>query len=326
MVEFLTRTASLTGFADLARTFGLDPYRLARDEGLPAAVLTDPDLKVPASAVGRLLDRAALVSGAPDFGLRLAETRRMSNLGAVAFVVRDQPTLRQAIETLVSHSWAQNAAVHLRLDLEADVAVLRQTFELPHGEVASRQGVSLSLGVLALTLRQLLGPTWRPLEVRFRHTAPADAATYRRVFGVTPLFLQDFDGLVIDGRDLDAAIVGADPAAARRALRYIEWEAGKPDRDLTATVRELIVALLPTGTCSINRVAAHLGTSRRSLHRRLSSAGHTFSDLLDETRIGLMRSYMASGRYSLTEIAERLGYASLSAFSRWRRGKSSSTA
>ena len=85
-------------------------------------------------------------------------------------------------------------------------------------------------------------------------------------------------------------------------------------------MRDLIIALLPTGACTIKRVAAHMGVSPRTLHRRLADAGApTFTEMLNDARIGLARRYLAAGRHSLTEIAERLGYASLSAFSRWRR-------
>jgi AraC-like DNA-binding protein len=174
--------------------------------------------------------------------------------------------------------------------------------------------------VLTLTIRRLVGQAWRPRDVLLTHSRPAEIMTHRRVFGVTPLFDQDFDGLVIDARDLGANILEADPVAATQALRYVELEA-RPGREGTvAAVRELIVALLPTGACTIKRVAAHLGVSRRTLHRRLAEANApTFTDLLDEARVGMAQRYLAAGHYSLTEIAERLGYGSLSAFSRWRR-------
>jgi AraC-like DNA-binding protein len=103
---------------------------------------------------------------------------------------------------------------------------------------------------------------------------------------------------------LDAPIVGADPEAASRR------------GDLVGAVNELILALLPTGTCTIAKVAAHLGVSRRTLHRQLAEQGLTFTGLLDEVRTGLARRYLAARQHSLTEIAERLGYGSLSAFSR----------
>jgi AraC-like DNA-binding protein len=315
----LVRSASLTGYASLARSLGLDPHRLAAEQGLPPGCLTNPDLKIPAAAVGRLLERSAHLAGVVDFGLRLAETRRLSNLGALGFVLREQPTLRKALDTMVSHSWAQNQAISLRLDVHSDIAILREVGPGPFLK-SGRQGEELTLGVLTLTIRRLVGQAWRPRDVLLTHSRPAEIMTHRRVFGVTPLFDQDFGGLVIDARDLGANILEADPVAATQALRYVELEA-RPGREGTvAAVRELIVALLPTGACTIERVAAHLGVSRRTLHRRLAEANApTFTDLLDEARVGMAQRYLAAGHYSLTEIAERLGYGSLSAFSRWRR-------
>lgn len=319
MAERLTRSASLTGFSDVARTLGLDPLRLAAEQGLPPACLTDPDLRIPALATGRLLERAARLSGAWDLGLRMAETRRLSNLGAVAFVVREQPTLRKALDALASFTWAQNQALTLRLDVHGEVAILREIMAGPHPN-ASRQVNELTVGVLVRTIRGLVGRGWRPRQVCFSHAAPTDLAPHRRVLGVAPLFEQDFDGVVLEARDLDLQIADADAVAARRAQRYVELEAAFRRDDPVETVRELILALLPTGTCTVARVAACLGVSRRTLHRRLAEAGGpSFTDLLADTRTGLAERYIASGRYTLTEIAERLGYGSLSAFSRWRR-------
>ena len=320
MTEPLTRSAALTGFPGLARSLGLDPYRLIAEQGLPAGCLTDPDLRIPAPPVGRLLERAAELSGAMDFGLRLAEMRRLSNLGAVGFVIREQPTLRKAIEAAVSYSWAQNEALALRVEVQGDVAIVRDAGSGAVG--VSRQGIELMFGVLALTVRRLVGQAWRPAEVAFSHSRPPDLSTHRRVFGVAPLFDQDFSGLVLDARDLDVEIAGADPEAARRAVRYLEMEATAPRGDIVAAVRELIEALLPTGGCTIEKVAAHLGVSRRTLHRQLAAdGGRTFTGLLEQVRGELLERYRAGGQYSLTEIGERLGYGSLSAFSRWRRGR-----
>lgn len=318
MAEPLTRSASLTGYADLARSLGLDPHRLIAEEHLPAACLTDPDLRIPAAAVGRLLERAARRSGAEDFGLRLAETRRISNLGAVSFVLRDQPTLRQAVETLVAFAWAQNQAVNLRLEIDGGTACVRDVGSGRRG----RQGVELTLGVIALAIRRLVGDRGVPEEVRLTHPRPADVATHRRVFGRTPVFDQDWDGLVFSARALDAPVEGADPVAAQRALRYVEWDAGPRTADTAATVRELIVALLPTGSCGIDRVARLMGVSRRTLHRRLAAAGSPpFEACLNDIRRELSERYIAERRHPLTEIAGRLGYSSLSAYSRWRRAE-----
>lgn len=317
MSEPLARSAILTGYADLARSLGVDPLRLTTEQGLPPNCLANPDLWIPAYAVGRLFERTALVADVMDFGLRLAETRRLSNLGAIGLVLREQPTLRKAIEAMISYSWAQNQALTLRLEVLGDAAILREG----SASIAGRQSDEMMLGVLALTLRKLVGPAWRPREVHLTYSRPADFTAHRRVFGVMPLFGEDFDGLVLDASDLQAPIAGADPVAAATAQRYLDLEARNDRHDPTTAVRDLIMGLLPTGACTIKRVAAHMGVSPRTLHRRLAEAGApTFTELLNEARIGLARRYLTAG-HSLTEIAGRLGYASLSAFSRWRRFK-----
>ena len=213
MAEPLARSAILTGYANLARSLGLDPLRLTAEQSLPPSCLAGSDLWVPAAAVGRLLERTALVAGVTDFGLRLAETRRLSNLGAIGLVLREQPTLRKAIEAMISFSWAQNQALTLRLEVLGEAAILREG----SASIAGRQSDEMMLGVLALTIRRLVGPAWRPREVHLTYPRPADVTAHRRVFGVMPLFGEDFDGLVLDAGDLETPIAGADPGRRHRA-------------------------------------------------------------------------------------------------------------
>jgi hypothetical protein len=78
----LIRSAVLNNFVEVARSVGLDPYRMITEFHLPAACLTDSEIKISASKVGRLFEAAAARSGKIDFGLRLADRRTLSNLGA----------------------------------------------------------------------------------------------------------------------------------------------------------------------------------------------------------------------------------------------------
>ncbi len=94
----LIRSASLTNFAEVARKVGLDPGRMLSEFGLPRHCLRDPDLKVPVESVRRLLETAAERSGVEAFGLLMAETRQLSNLGPVGLLVREQPTVRLAVD------------------------------------------------------------------------------------------------------------------------------------------------------------------------------------------------------------------------------------
>jgi AraC-like DNA-binding protein len=297
-VTLLVRSATLSHYAELARAVGLDPLRLLAEHDLPASSLADPDLFIPADAVYRLFEVSAARSGVIDFGLRLAEMRQLSDLGAVGLVMREQPTLRAAIETCINYIWMNSQALSLRLEITDDVGVVH--FSHPAATSVGPQIIEGTVATIVRTLRHLLGNAWRPDAIAFMHAAPADLTTHRRVLGLTPTFGEAFIGVVIPVAGLAA------PVATRRDGPVF-------------SARELILALLPTGACSTQRIAQHMGIDRRTLHRRLAEGGVTYRGLLDEAREQLVTAYLEAGERSLTEIADLLGYSSLSAFSRWHK-------
>ena len=85
----LIRSACLTNYVEVARSIGLDPYRQLKAAGLSRACLADPDTMIRASAVGRLLEASAHAAGVEDFGLRMAETRRLSILGPIGLLLQE---------------------------------------------------------------------------------------------------------------------------------------------------------------------------------------------------------------------------------------------
>lgn len=307
----LIRSASLTGFSELCRSLKLDPVRLAKSAGVPVAALSDADLKVDSRGVGKLLDLAAQKSGAEDFGLRLAEQRRLSNLGPVGLIARDQPSLRKALGVMQQYLWLHNEALGVSVDEFEDVAIVRI-----YVRGGSRQAIELCVGVLCGSLRAMAGAGWRPEAVHFQHGAPGDLGAHRRVFGKTPQFLQDFDGLVLARADLDRPLASADPAMANQVEQFVKGQAHARPATMARVAGDLIVLLLPTGTCSAGRVASHLGIDRRTLHRRLTAEGSNFRALLDKQREELAMSLLRAGR-SCTAVSELAGFSSVSAFSHW---------
>ena len=69
----LVRSATLTHFARLARSVGIDPVTMLRRVRLPLTCLERRDLRIPVRNVRRLLEISAEASGFEAFGLRLAE-------------------------------------------------------------------------------------------------------------------------------------------------------------------------------------------------------------------------------------------------------------
>lgn len=312
----LVRSASLTSFAELAAERGLDARALVAEAGLPGRVLDEADLMVPAPAVGRLLEMAAERGHEPAFGLRMAEARRLSNLGPLGLLVRDEPTLRHALEALVAHIHLHNEALAARIEQVGNLVAIRTTLDSAGGPF--RQATELVVGVTFRVLHIFMGAEWRPRLVCFTHRAPRSLAVHRRVFGAAVEFGHEFDGIVCNAADLDARNPGADPVMSKYTRRLLEPAARRQPR-VADRVREFIVLLLPRGHCRVEAVAQHLGVDRRTVARHLAAEGTTFSALVDGVRRELLARYLAENARALTEVSALLGFSDASAFSRWHR-------
>jgi AraC-like DNA-binding protein len=313
----LIRSACLSSYPEVARSLGLQPLQMLAAAGIDRRCLDDPDIKMPAGALGRLLEASARAAHAEDFGLRLAETRSLAVLGPVGLLVCQEPTVRGALQALTRYVCLHNEALVIRVEELGDDAVISVELHLAR-PAPVRQGVELAVGVLYRMLRPLLGPGWRPL-VCFTHDPPADRTTHRRIFGTRVEFGRDFNGIVCPCRDLDHAVPSADPTLARYARLQLEAMLARPNATMADKVRELVRLQLPSGRCTIEHVARQLDVDRRTLHRKLAAEGHTFSGILESVRTEIATRILQSSEWPLAGVADLLGFSDLSAFSRWFR-------
>ena len=310
------RSASLIGYRELAASVGLSPERMVEAAGLPRACLADADLKIPAASLIQLLEESARASGVEDFGLRLAEARANQVTGTLGLVIRDQPTIRAALMAIGDYMYLASDSMFLRIEESNDIAIMVFGLNLG-GRGSARQAFELGVCNIYRMIRSISRKDWRPRSVCFSHAAPADQRTHRRLFGPCVEFGHDFNGLVMDRADLDAAVPSADPLIARQVERYVEHLGGRPAATATERVRERVLALLPTGACTVERVALQLGVDRRTIHRRLAAGNCTFSELVQKVRCEYAAHYLTNGPRSMADVAGLLGFSAQSAFTRW---------
>jgi len=315
----LVRTACLTNYREVALAAGLSPQRLLADAGLSPAVLRELDLKIPAERVRRLLEDSAAHARDESFGLRMAESRQISNLGPVGILMREQPTMRDVLDVLLRHHRFLNAALALAIEESGGVAVIRADVLAADGP--ARQGVELAIGVIMRVLRQFLGATWEPRCVALAHAAPRDPGLHQRVLGRCVEFGQEFNAIVCHAADLEVPNPSADRVMARYAQQLVDTSVGAQAPSMTEEVRHAIVMLLPSGRCSIRQVSEHLGMACRTVQRRLAEQGEAFSALVDEARMSLAARHLNDGIRPLGEVAGLLGFSEQSGFSRWHRKK-----
>jgi len=113
-------------------------------------------------------------------------------------------------------------------------------------------------------------------------------------------------------------MVEADPYLNRLLITYCEEALSRRTTNrgfsFRTEVENAIVPLLPYRTINSPDIARRLGTSQRTLARRLASEGATFSGVLESLRSDLADRYLADGDLSISEIAWMLGYGEVSAF------------
>ena len=88
------------------------------------------------------------------------------------------------------------------------------------------------------------------------------------------------------------------------------------DDSVAARVRSALTELLPAGSGTIDDVAAKLGTSKRTLQRKLTEENTTFQKQLNNTRELLAKNYIQNTDMSSEDIAFLLGYQELNSFFR----------
>jgi AraC-like DNA-binding protein len=311
----LIRAASLSNYAEVARGLGLDPLQMLAEAGLEAGDLIDPDRRVAVDSVDWLLEASAERSGCATFGLRMAESRRLSDFGALSLLISHQANLRAVLETIARYRRLLNEALALHLERSGDLAIIREELAIP-GRTPGRQACELAVGTMYRLIRSLLGERWRPVSVHLAHEPPADLSVHRRLFGLRVQFESEFNGLVCAAFDLDQANPGSDPAMARYAQQYVE-SLPQASGSMALETRQAISLLLPLGAASVERIAAGMGLSVRTLQRRLDLEDASFAELLNDVRRELALRHMANSANSLTRVAELLGYAQLSSFTRW---------
>jgi AraC-like DNA-binding protein len=302
----------------VARSLGLGPFRLLKEAGLDRSCLLDPDIKISIDKCHWLLEASAREARVDDFGLRMSENRRLSNLGPLALATRDASSLREVLHVVIRYIRLHTDVFAVFFEERDELAIIKA--ELIGSRLSSaRQLIEMAVGVTYRVMGQLLGTPSKNWLVWFSHSAPRDVTTHLRVFGPGVEFGREFNGIICAARDLDMRLPAADPVMARHVKQYLEPLLARVNATASDKVRQLVYELLSSGRCSVDRIASGVGMDRRTLHRHLTCNGETFSSIVDAARVDLARRYVTDRGRSLNEVAYLLGFSGSSAFSRWFR-------
>jgi AraC-like DNA-binding protein len=314
--ENLQRVGFLTLIPDALRRFNVDPTAVLATAGLGPQALDDPEATIPYPVMGRLLSVAAEETQCPEFALEIGRQIRTTHLGLLGQLMRNAPNLGVALMDFAAqqHRNAHGGVAYLLLDKESSFfgyAVYQQN--VPGNHLISDGAAMAAFNLV----NELSGSPVSPVQqVLLSRSEPSDLRPWQRSFRVKLGFNADKTGVVFPRRSLDLPISGADAELRQKLERRVAvlWNAGELDI-VTRLRRELRIALLGRQV-SGDEIAARLGVSRRTLHRRLANQGVRFQQLLDEARYEFARQLLANTRLRIAEIGLIVGYTDPSAFTR----------
>ena len=309
------RAVILSSYVEVAKTVGLDGLRMLRQAGISLEALEDPENRLPAGAVVRLLERSAEDSGCESFGLLMAERRSFASLGPVSLLLERLPNPLAVIRASIVFQRYLNDVVTIALEEHDDTCLIKLDLWPAYWTV---QTIDLLVGLAYQVMTGASGGRWKPACVHVMRKAPDDLTVWRRVFSMPVEFEANFTGFSGSSESLLIPNPLADEEMARNARQLLRL-LPLPDRSepIGDKVRRTISLLLPSGRATVDQVAAHLGLSARSLQRRLDEEGLQFAELLSGVRQELATAYLTSSERPVTSVAALLGYSSPSSFTRW---------
>ncbi len=315
---------ALAGCAELIAELGGDALLVARAAGIPPAALEDREIPLPGENVILFYELAAASCNARDFGLRMARRQGLQVLGPLWVLMRSAGTIRDGLNDLSLNFELVTSATRVRLDPFADGLAI--TYEALTGVGSGvTQTIESGLALLTLNMRLSMGPQWNPQAVQFRHARPIDSRPHRAMFGEFVLFDQDRNALHIDQAACDAPISNADVRTHDFLTRVVRTLPGESRTGEAVRVELAVRALLLHAPFDIQAIAHELGTTARTLQRRLKEEGVSFQGILDRVRLDLAQTYLRESNRPAAEIAELLRFADSTVLTRFIRAQTGDT-
>ena len=295
--------------------YGCRSNELFEQAGLDPRALRDPNARYPIRSMKRLWALSVAQTQDPCFGLAVSRFWHPTTFHALGYAWFASASLMEALLRLVRYFRVVSTGGALDLeDLSEEVrCVLRTTVKYEVLDEVS----DAALATLVIMCRMSKGPDFSPSRVEMRRPKPACSEEFSRVFRAPIHYSAAENALYFDGKTLHDSLPTANAELARANDQIVTDYLAQLDRsDIAMRVKAKLLEYLPSGYVSEETVAEALHISLRTLQRKLSEAGTTYKQLLDETRRALAAQYIKNSALSLSDITYLLGFSEPSNFSR----------
>ena len=166
-------------------------------------------------------------------------------------------------------------------------------------------------------LKAMGGHDFRPSRVSLSaDTRACDLPELEEALGCKVIDKSSHNAIAFPVEMLEKPVPSANRLLFRLLGGYLETVRSAQCLSVTDRVESYIRGSLASGTCTVERCAAKIDMSVRTLQARLSTEGARFSALVENQREAIAKAHLAQRRLTLDEIADRLGYGEQTSFGR----------
>lgn len=251
----------------------------------------------------------------PAFGLRAGCVVRPERFGVSGLAAMTSPTFLEALRRKGRYNrliWGDAFDVEERRD-QVIVTMITEDESRPYGAAK----IDMELAALLAFGRRFTGVDIAPLELALRQQEPAYSNRYREVFGTIPRFGEERNALTFKRADAELPLISANTLVHGGLADVAESALMKLDLpSMVARVRAELGKSMYGEEPALGDIARRLCVSERTLQRRLSSEGASFSHLVDDVRREVAQHRLRGGHTNVGELAFLLGFADTNSFYR----------
>lgn len=254
----------------------------------------------------------------PSLPIDFGATIRTADMGIYGIAIHTAPTVNDALTRSVRFQRLMTTGARVYLEsTDKNVRWLWNSNEPRTLGVRVRNEIVLTehVAVMRSTAQGV-----KPVRISFAHPRPAEHEAHDRFFNCPIEWSAIEDSVSWDAKDMQRPL-GVDPTVSLFIEREAERRLGLLSKEGTLDlVRAAINHRLASGNVDLPSVATAIGRAPRALRRELVTRGEPYRFLLDDVRRQRAVEMAAEGKHSMTQIALRIGFSEVSAFSRaWRR-------
>ncbi len=295
---------------------GIDHEELLRRIGMRPEKLGDLDYRYSQDQLTNLWIAAVAETKDENFGLKVARHIRPSTFHVVGYAMSCSATLKRAAERFAHSARLISDAASVSFGPVGENYLLQVDLNTGTRQPIYQTLDTILAGFLMLCEWILTAPVI-PLEVKFKHSKPANDQAYQDIFRCKILYDEPENSILFAGADLEQQVPSANEELARlldeMAAQHLAF---RFNNRFSSKVRDALLGQLPNGEPSKKETARVLGMTERTLLRRLRDENTNFQELLDRLREKLAFDYLRRPDLTTEKIGYFLGFSSSSAFSR----------